>query len=237
MRFIRRHISYANVTATLALVLAMGGGAYAALAPVHDGVIHTCYAKTTGALRVVGARTKCAKHERSLAFNEQGPTGRTGRRGDIGPAGAAGKAGLPGKNGTNGATGATGASVTSAVLAAGNATCPDGGSSFTSVSGTSYACNGTAVAFASVDSSDVFSAVQNVTSDSTPSAGVYCFKLPSTPSVGVASVRGDAGVSGSAEVLIPAGSACSATGDTTAEVLTYNLAGALTALPFNVLFD
>src|SRR5581483_8594709 len=40
---IRFHISYANVTATLALVLAMSGGAYAALVPTRGGVVYGCY--------------------------------------------------------------------------------------------------------------------------------------------------------------------------------------------------
>jgi hypothetical protein len=66
----------------------------------------------------------------------------------------------------------------------------------------------------------------------------YCLKLASTPSVGVASVRGDAVArGGSAQVLIPAKSAdCGATGDTSAEVLTSDAGGAAAPLPFNVLF-
>jgi hypothetical protein len=54
--------------------------------------------------------------------------------------------------------------------------------------------------------------------------------------VGVASVRGDAAGSGAAQVLIPAASAaCAATGDTSAEILTFNNSGAA-AMPFDVLF-
>ena len=68
-------------------------------------------------------------------------------------------------------------------------------------------------------------------------AGVYCLKLAATPSVGVASVRGDSATSGSARVLIPAGTAaCGTTGDTSAEVLTTNSGGTAVSLPFSVLF-
>jgi hypothetical protein len=63
-------------------------------------------------------------------------------------------------------------------------------------------------------------------------------KLPIAPSVGVASLRGDAATRGSAEVLIPANSpTCAGTGNTTAEVLTFNTAGAAASLPFDVMFN
>src|SRR5580700_5065884 len=52
MRKIAAHFSYANVAATLALVFAMTGGAYAALAPAQGGAVHACYQKRGGALRV-----------------------------------------------------------------------------------------------------------------------------------------------------------------------------------------
>jgi hypothetical protein len=232
MRLISRHLSYANVAATLALVFAMGGGAYAALAPVHDGVIHTCLRKSNGALRVVRAGARCGRRERALAFDQRGrvgPRGATGAQGPIGKTGGTGKTGK---------TGAAGRSVTSATLGVGNVTCPSGGSSFTTVSGTTSACNGVATSFASVDAAATLAASRSVTAvQPGVGTGVYCLKLSSTPSVGVASVRGDAATSGSAQVLIPAaGAACAATGDTGAEILTFNSAGAAAALPFNVLF-
>ena len=233
MRIMRRHMSYANVASTLALIFAMGGGAYAALAPVHKGVIHTCYRKASGALRVVDATARCRRREHALNFNQRGARG---SRGATGPRGATGRTGATGKTGK---TGAAGASVSSAALAAGNATCPDGGSSFVSASGTTYACNGSATAFASVGATATLTSARNVTAVAVgPTPGVYCLRLASTPSVGVASVRGDATASGAAEVLIPASNvACGATGDTTAEVLTHDAAGAPTSLPFDVLFD
>lgn len=235
MHIIRRHISYANVASTLALMLAMGGGAYAALGPVHHGVIYTCYGKATGALRVVSPTARCTRHERALDFNKRGPTGPAGPRGLTGPIGQTGRTG---RTGATGKTGPSGASVTAAALATGNAICPSGGSSFTSISGTTYACNGSATAFASVNATGSLASSKNVTAlalGTTP--GAYCLKLGSTPAVGVASVRGDAANPGFAEVLIPAASAaCGASGDTTAEVLTYDSSGTPAGLPFDVLF-
>jgi len=235
MRLIRRHLSYANVASTLALVFAMGGGAYAALSPVHDGVIHTCFRKSNGALRVVRAGARCGRHERALAFNQRGPIGPRGATGAQGPVGKTGKTGPRGRTGR---TGAAGQSVTSATLGVGNANCPSGGSSFTGVSGTTYACNGVATSFANVDATGTLGTSRGVTGARTGvGTGVYCLKLSTTPSVGVASVRGDSAASGSARVLIPAaGADCAATGDTSAEVLTANSGGTAAPLPFNVLF-
>ncbi len=74
----------------------------------------------------------------------KGDTGDTGPQGPPGPSGASGQDGSngppgpPGKDGTNGKDGV---SVTSAVEPPGT-NCPNGGSAFTSVSGTTYACNG-----------------------------------------------------------------------------------------------
>ena len=236
MRHIRRHISYANVASTLALVLAMGGGAYAAIGPFHGGVIHGCYSRRTGALRVVNPGTLCGRHERALAFNRRGPRGFTGPAGLAGLKGAAGRVGATGRTG---ATGKAGTSVTSAALPVGNASCPGGGTSFTSVSGTTVACNGTATAFASVNATASLAAGKNVSAVAAGTvAGTYCLKLPVAPSVGVASLRGDAATAGSAKVLIPANATtCGRTGDTTAEVLTFNPAGTAAGLPFDVMFS
>jgi hypothetical protein len=229
---IRRHLSYANVASTLALVFAMGGGAYAALSPVHNGVIHTCYRGSNGALRVVRAGARCGRRERALAFDQRGPVGRRGATGLPGPMG---KTGATGKTGP---AGRAGRSVTSATLGVGSGACPSGGSSFTTVSGTTSACNGIATGFASVDAAGTLAASRNVTAAQLGAgAGVYCLKLSSTPSVGVASLRGDATTRGFAQVLIPAASAaCAATGDTSAEVLTFDSAGTGAGLPFEVLF-
>jgi hypothetical protein len=251
MGFIRRRFTYANVASTLALVLAMGGGAYAAVGPVHGREVHSCYSRKSGALRVVNAHARCRPHERTLNFNKRGPRGPRGPRGLVGPGGPVGLTGAAGKTGAKGArgatgkagaagkTGAAGKSVTSAALAVGNGNCPGGGTSFTSVSGTTFACNGTAIALASVDAVGSIASARNVSAVAPGTKdGTYCIKLPVAASVGVASVRGDAATPGTAEVLIPASaSTCAGTGDTSAEVLTFNSSGTAAKLPFDVMFN
>jgi hypothetical protein len=85
--------------ATIAVFVAFGGGAYAAISsiPGPDGVIHGCYKKKKGNLRVVAARKKCSHSERALSWNQvgrQGPQGipgapgAKGDKGDIGPSNA-----------------------------------------------------------------------------------------------------------------------------------------------------
>jgi hypothetical protein len=71
MERISRHLTYANVTATLALFVGLGGGAFAvARIPARDGTIHGCYSKRSGALRVVSG-TRCRRAERRLAWNQR----------------------------------------------------------------------------------------------------------------------------------------------------------------------
>jgi Collagen triple helix repeat (20 copies) len=244
MRKIGAHISYANVTATLALVFAMSGGAYAALMPTRGGVVYACYQKNNGNLRVRNQTAGCGHHARPLAWNLRGPTGpagpigATGATGKTGPTGKTGATGKTGTTGKTGATGAPGTSVTATALGAGNGSCPNGGSSFTSVSGTTYACNAAvATAFASVTATATASAARNVSAVAAGTGtGVYCLKLGISASVGAASIRGDAATPGTTEVLIPAGTPCSATGDTSAEVRTFGTDGSATPLPFDVLF-
>jgi hypothetical protein len=105
MRRIR--LSYANVMSTIAVFMALGGGAYAAVSsiPGADGVIHGCYAKKNGSLRLIVAGKKCAKGEKAIAFNGQG------RQGLPGTPGAAGAAGVKGEQGPQG-PGATSISTT-----------------------------------------------------------------------------------------------------------------------------
>jgi hypothetical protein len=76
---------------------------------------------------------------------ETGPRGATGPQGPAGPIGPAGPQGLTGATGSTGAAGPAGAdgrSVTAMSLNVGDAHCPYGGASFTSATGTAYACNG-----------------------------------------------------------------------------------------------
>jgi hypothetical protein len=109
----RPRLTYANVAATLALVLASVGGAYAATGSTPT-VIRGCYAKQNGQLRVIAADARCRNGERRLDWNQQGrqgqpgTTGATGVTGASGPAGAQGATGLTGASGPAGAQGASG---------------------------------------------------------------------------------------------------------------------------------
>lgn len=83
-----RHVTYANVVATLALFLALGGGAYAAIALPANSV---------GAKQLKNHAVTPAKLSRkSRALLKKGRRGPTGPRGATG---AAGTAGIPGPTG------------------------------------------------------------------------------------------------------------------------------------------
>lgn len=102
---IRPRVTYANVMATLAVFVALGGGAYAATSgggfTSSSGVITGCVPRKGGTLKVVKLGKKCPKGTVALAFNHSGVPGATGIPGQTGSAGPAG---------ATGATGATGAS-------------------------------------------------------------------------------------------------------------------------------
>jgi hypothetical protein len=85
-------LSYTTVGVTLALVLGATGFAMAAI-PGHDGIIHACYKKQGGGLRVIdlskpGFAGKCRNSEKSLSWNQKGSPGIPGMPGLQGPAGA-----------------------------------------------------------------------------------------------------------------------------------------------------
>lgn len=112
------------VVAIVALVAALGGGAYAA---------------TGGGS---GHATASAKAKQG----KQGKPGKPGKTGPAGPAGATGPAGAPGAKGDAGAAGAAGAagtSVTNTSLNPGEGGCTEGGAQFTVGAGApTHACNG-----------------------------------------------------------------------------------------------
>lgn len=125
---IRRRFTYANVVMTLALLLAMSGGAYAA-----------------GKFVITSTKQISPKVLKQLK-GKAGPAGPAGTVGPAGAAGPTGKEGAVGKEGTpgvNGKEGPNGVSVTSKTLAQGAANCKEGGSEFTAAENKkSYACNG-----------------------------------------------------------------------------------------------
>src|SRR3954453_12506869 len=92
---IRAHLSYANVMATIAVFVALGGGAYAATKLPKNSV------------------TTIQVKDRSLLANDfkrgQLPAGAKGDKGGSGAQGAQGPAGTNGANGTNGKDGANAA--------------------------------------------------------------------------------------------------------------------------------
>jgi len=129
MLLIRRRATYANITATLALVFAMAGGAYAAG-------------------RYVITSTKQIKPSvLSTLHGKAGPAGAPGASGKTGPQGPAGPQGSPGTAGTNGTNGTStngtnGESVTNKNVEPG-ATCKEGGAEFKVGTGAATkACNG-----------------------------------------------------------------------------------------------
>jgi len=114
---IRRRLSYANVAATVALFLALSGGAYAvADSPFvgPNGVVSVCVQAVSDELQAVSPGTKCPNGEIALTLNQKGKPGKRGPRGargatgPQGPHGATGPAGPQGVAGPAGPQGATG---------------------------------------------------------------------------------------------------------------------------------
>src|SRR5436190_21310029 len=97
-------MTYANVMATVAVFLALGGGAYALSGiPDRGGVYHGCVSNRSGLLRVVKTASSCrkargrGKHrdpgEFAVAWKQQGTRGLQGAQG---PQGLQGLQGLQG---------------------------------------------------------------------------------------------------------------------------------------------
>ena len=87
---LRGRVTFANVVSLLALVFAMAGGAYAITSSLSPrGVIHGCYAKRSGTLRIIAPGKKCRGSEKAIGWNRagrRGPKGATGATGAVGPA-------------------------------------------------------------------------------------------------------------------------------------------------------
>ena len=98
-----------GVAAAVAVALLAAAGVAYATIPDGDGVIHGCYSRSGGSLRVIDASvTNCSKSETSLDWNAQGEQGLQGPQGEAGapgPAGAQGPAGPPGPAGPQGPSG------------------------------------------------------------------------------------------------------------------------------------
>jgi hypothetical protein len=94
-------LSYANVVATLALFVALGGGAYAASGGflARNGTVRLCVSRN-GSVHVARTTSRCRRGTTTVTLNERGttgvrgPAGPKGAQGPTGPAGpATGKAG------------------------------------------------------------------------------------------------------------------------------------------------
>ena len=97
MRKLGRSLSYANVMATVAVFLALGGGAFAATSALvtKNGTIHACVSKSSHLLTVVKAGQQCDRRHVALTFNAKGVRGARGLSGRD-------RAGRPGRTGRAG---------------------------------------------------------------------------------------------------------------------------------------
>ncbi len=92
MRGMVSKFSYANVMSTLALFVALGGGAYAASTFVgSSGVVRLCASKN-GTVKVLARAKRCTKGSQLINVDQRGQPGAPGL------AGARGPAGMPGTN-------------------------------------------------------------------------------------------------------------------------------------------
>jgi hypothetical protein len=90
----RERMKHPGLIAFVAVGLVLAGGIAFATIPDPNGVIHACYTKSTGELRVIDASvTNCTKKQTSLNWNVQGPQG---------PPGIEGRPGTPGIQGPPG---------------------------------------------------------------------------------------------------------------------------------------
>jgi hypothetical protein len=107
-----RHFSYANVVATLALFLALGGVSYAAVKLPRDSVGATqIRAGAVGTSEVRDGSLTAADFARGALAGQAavpGPAGPTGATGAIGPRGATGATGPQGATGLQGPAGPSG---------------------------------------------------------------------------------------------------------------------------------
>jgi hypothetical protein len=110
MNGIGRHLSYANVAATLALVFAMTGGAIAASGGFSSGGELQACVNSEGGLRLLKPGRHCARGQKTVAWNQEGHAGTPGAKGAPGAPGAPGALGATGAQGAEGPKGLNGES-------------------------------------------------------------------------------------------------------------------------------
>jgi hypothetical protein len=100
--FLRRHLTYANVAATLALFLALGGGAYAATQLPRNSVDTAQLKKEAVTAGKIAKKTRAQLQGARGPAGAQGPQGKTGKQGPKGATGAKGAQGIQGPKGEPG---------------------------------------------------------------------------------------------------------------------------------------
>ncbi len=213
MRKLGRSLSYANVMATVAVFLALGGGAFAATKGLttKGGAIHGCVSARTHVLTVLKPGKRCERGHVALAFNAKGVPGATGPAGPAGPAGQAGAVGAPGpmgETGTAGEAGTPGAPGKNAV------------SLFVSTleSGTIVNSSGSVTVSAGGNGSYIVTFPQDV-SECAPTVSIGNTSGNTLPA-GFAAARADGPINSNDLDLV--------------DVVTHNAAGTATDLPFNL---
>jgi Collagen triple helix repeat (20 copies) len=108
MGLLRRHLTYANVAASLALFLALGGAAYAATQLPKNSVGTNQIRKEAVTAAKIAKKTRQQLQGARGPAGQQGPQGKTGAKGATGARGAQGNAGARGAQGNTGAPGVDG---------------------------------------------------------------------------------------------------------------------------------
>src|SRR5262249_16407884 len=110
MRRIREHLTYANVCASLALFIALGGTSYAAFSLPRDSVgERELRARSVGTSELkASAVTSRNVRDGSIAPRDLSATARSALAGPPGPQGVAGQTGATGSKGERGPQGAAG---------------------------------------------------------------------------------------------------------------------------------
>ena len=105
---LRSHLTYANVMATIAVFIALGGGAYAVTALPKDSVGTKQLRKSAVTSSKVKDNSLLVRDFRAgqVPIGPRGPRGEQGPAGEKGAQGDAGAAGAPGENGLPGPTAA-----------------------------------------------------------------------------------------------------------------------------------
>jgi hypothetical protein len=108
------HLPKVAIVVGLVALLAVGGGAYA-LASSNNVAITVCVSHKGGTLY---RAKRCARQDKQLSWNKQGPTGPQGKQGIQGPQGIQGGQGIQGIKGDTGDLGPVG--PTAGALGGGN---------------------------------------------------------------------------------------------------------------------